>query len=181
MENLSPQGKWENMVHGQELRVFQHLSLIFNFQNPEGACFHVYSATECLCDLAWETVPLWTSFLPLKKIADLMSSSSKIASISDLLEVWNSREPKTPAALGTPLLSPDLFRPEGRGRREDTLVAAAQGKCAWDLWNSDNFKTHTRVCFLLNSAVQPSAEVWIGGYCLLSAKCYVGIPTRFYH
>jgi len=55
---------------------------------------------------------------------------SKITSISDLLEFWNSREPKKPAAPWTFLLSPDLFRTEGRGRREDTLVAAIRGKCA---------------------------------------------------
>lgn len=118
MENLCPQCKWANMAHGQELRGFT-LDTDFNLQNPEGT-FHVSSAIECLCDLAWDTVPLWTSFLPLKKIEDLLSSSRRWLPSLDHWNSWNLKEPKTSAAPGTSLLSPDLFRPEGRGRREDT-------------------------------------------------------------
>ena len=62
------------------------------FQNPEGT-FHVSSAIECLCDLAWDTVPLWTSFLPLKKIEDLLSSSRR--SLPSLI-CWNSGNLKSP-------------------------------------------------------------------------------------
>ena len=107
--------------------VFSTWHWFLNFQNPEGTCFHVNSATECLCDLAWDTVPLWTSFLPLKKIEDLLLSC--LRSLPSLI-CWNSgilESPKNQQHPGHPcsLLTSSEQRAEEGGKTHWWLQSEA--------------------------------------------------------
>lgn len=170
------------MAHCQQLRAFPLLPLIFNLSESRGKLFPPQHGPRTL---------LWPcmSYFPSLNLIPASENHrgfdfiiSRFICISDLLGFWNSRDPQTPAASRPSLLSPDLSRPEGWGRGEGTLVAAAWGKPAWDLGNSANFMNHVPEFVSFQTVLcdhPPRCESGDTVCSLLNATA--GIPKRFDH